>query len=201
VIRLYGSANSRALRALWMLEELGLAYEHVPVDFVKKETRRREYLAINPNGRVPALVDGDLVLFESMAINLHLARRHGGGLWPADESDQSRAVQWSFWAMTEAEPPLVEALANRFLLPPELRKPERIARAERTLAAPLAVLDAARAGRTALVGGRFSVADLNVASVLAWLRVVGFSTDAAPQAGAWLDACLARPAFARARAR
>jgi glutathione S-transferase len=199
--KLYGGANSRALRSLWMLEELGLEYEHVPIDFAKRETKGPAYLAINPNGRIPALVDGELVLWESMAINLYLARTYDGGLWPTASADRARALQWSFWVMTETEAPLVEAIANRFLLPADQRKPERIGRAERALAAPLAVLDGALAGRPALVGERFGVADLNVASVLAWMRLVGFATDATPHVGRWLDACLARPAFARARAR
>jgi glutathione S-transferase len=93
VIRLYGTSNTRAFRPLWMLEELGLPFEHVKLDFAKGETRSADFLRLNPNGHVPVLVDGDLVLFESMAINLYLAERYGGGtLRPDSPEDRARAV-------------------------------------------------------------------------------------------------------------
>jgi len=201
VIVLYGISRSRALRSLWMLEELGLDFEHVRVDFAKGETREPDFLAVNPNGHVPALRDGELVLWESMAINLHLARKYDGGLWPRTPEDQSRAVMWSFWVMTELEPSLQEGLANRFLLPEASRDPGRVRRAEQRCAGPLGVLDGALAGREHLLQGGFGVADLNVASVLSWAKLLAYDLSAFPSAARWLDACLARPAFARARAR
>ncbi len=116
MIMLYGILDSRASRCLWMLEELGLEYESVPVHFLG-DVSQPEYLAINPNGRIPALDDHGLVLFESLAINLHLARKYEGGLWPSDADNQSRAIQWSIWAMTELEPPVGEVIRNRSALP------------------------------------------------------------------------------------
>ena len=80
-MKLYGISRSRAMRPLWMLEELGLPYEQVKVCFAG-DTRKPEFLRINPNGHIPVLQDGDLVLWESMAINLYLARRYDKGLWP-----------------------------------------------------------------------------------------------------------------------
>ena len=77
MIKLYGVPLSRAFRSLWALEEIGVEYENVPVNFVD-DAKKPQYLAINPNGRIPALVDGDLTLFESMAINLYLARKYDG---------------------------------------------------------------------------------------------------------------------------
>jgi glutathione S-transferase len=120
VIKLYGIPQSRAARCLWMLEELGVPYENVPVSFLG-DVQKPEYLKINPNGHIPALDDDGLVLFESLAINLHLARKYGKGLWPASLDDQSRAIQWSLWAMTEAEPPVMKVLLNRAFLPAEKR--------------------------------------------------------------------------------
>src|SRR5258708_501291 len=107
-IKLYGIPQSRSSRCLWMLEELGAPYENVPVHFVG-DTRKPEFLRINPNGHIPALDDDGLVLFESLAINLHLARKYGAPkrLWPEAPDDQSRSIQWSFWAMTEVEPQIV----------------------------------------------------------------------------------------------
>ena len=81
MIKLYGIPRSRTMRPLWMLEELGLPYENVKVSFVN-ETRTPAFLKVNPNGHIPVLQDGDLTLWESMAINLYLARRYDKGLWP-----------------------------------------------------------------------------------------------------------------------
>jgi glutathione S-transferase len=97
MIKLYGVPGSRAMRALWMLEELGVPYENVPVDFVSG-TKQAEFKRLNPNGHIPVLEDGDLVLFESLAINLYLARKYDKGLWPTTVENEGRAYQWSLWA-------------------------------------------------------------------------------------------------------
>ena len=198
MIRLYGVPASRAFRCLWMLEELGVAYENVPVNFVG-DVRKPEFLALNPNGRIPVLDDDGCVLFESLAINLHLARKYDGGLWPKGQDDQSRAIQWSFWAMTELEPPLMSVLLHRVLLPAEQRSAAKAAEGAQALPRPIAVLDGALASRETLLGGPFSVADLNVASVLSLgARFGAADLSSAPNASAWLARCTARPAAKRA---
>ena len=117
-LKIYGVARSRASRVLWMAKELGLDYEHVKVDFATGETRRPEHLALNPNGHIPVIDDDGFVLWESMAINLYLAKKYGaGGLYPARLEDEARAWQWSFWGMTEVERPVLTALFNRAILP------------------------------------------------------------------------------------
>jgi len=194
-ITLYGVATSRAARCLWMLEELALPYEHVKTDFKGGGTRTPEHLTINPNGHVPAMQDGGLTLFESMAINLYLAMKYNKGLWPAAVEDQARAIQWSFWGMTEVEPHLLQALLNRLFLPPDRRDEVRAQKAIDTLQGPFRVLNSALAGRTALVGNAFSVADLNVSAVLSWVRPTKVDTSAFPHLDAWLTANLSRPAF------
>ena len=98
-MKLYGIPASRAFRSIWAAEEVGVDYELVPTHFLG-DSKKPDYLQINPNGRVPTLVDGDLVLFESMAINLYLAKKYGGKLYPSDAADEARAIQWSFWGMT-----------------------------------------------------------------------------------------------------
>src|SRR5262245_27813941 len=103
MIRLYGPSQTRAFRVLWLLEELGVPYEHVRGGN-PAELRSPEFLKLNPNGRVPVLVDGDVVLFESLAINLYLAERYGAeSLWPKTPGERAQAVQWSFWVVTECE--------------------------------------------------------------------------------------------------
>jgi glutathione S-transferase len=199
MLKLYGVPRSRAMRSLWMLEELGVPYENVKVDFVTgtKEADFRKRL--NPNGHIPVLQDDDLVLWESLAINLYLARKYDKGLWPKTVQDEGCAYQWSMWAMTEAEEPLLTALLNRVIFPPEQRSPTKAADAAERFKKPLGVLDGALAGRDYLLGPAFSVADLNVASVLSWAPLAQLDVSTASNAAAWLDRCLGRPALARAQ--
>ena len=200
-LKIYGIARSRAFRALWMAGELGLDYELVTVDFADGGTRRPEFLAINPNGHVPAIDDGGFRLWESMAINLYLAKKYSsgeGGLYPQRLEDEARVWQWSFWGMTEIERPALVALLNR--IGPEDRRDAAAADAgERDLAAPLRVLDGAVSASPYLVDGRFTAADLNVASILAWARQARVDLSRFPRAAAWLKACHDRPAAQAAR--
>jgi glutathione S-transferase len=199
MIRLYGVPLSRAGRSLWMLEELGVPYEIVPTHFANGDTRKPEYLALNPNGHIPTLQDGELVLWESMAINLYLARRYDKGLWPKSTADEGRAYQWSLWSMTELEAPLLAYLLNTIVLPKEQRDPAKAAAALTQLAKPLDVLEGALAGRSVLASDAFSVADLNVASVLSWARMARLDLSKWPRVDAWLGRCLERPAAQRVR--
>jgi len=199
VIKLYGVPQSRAYRSLWMLEELGVPYENVPVHFATGETRKPEFLKINPNGHVPALVDDGVTLFESMAINLYLARKYDKGLWPRSVADEGRAFQWSFWVMTELEEPLLTRLFHVVIHPKEQRDAAKAEDATKRLEKPLGVLEAALAGRSHLLGDGFSVADLNVASVLSWARLSRLDLSRWKNVDGWLERCLARPAAAKAR--
>ena len=199
MIKLYGIRQSRALRSLWALEELGLPYEHVPTNFTT-DNKKPEYLAINPNGRIPALVDGDVTLFESMAINLYLAKKYDmKGLYPKAAADEARAIQWSFWGMTETEQALLQVLLNRVFLPDPQRDEAAALAGEEKLAQPLRVLDGALAGKKYLLGDGFTIADLNVASVLAWALFVKLDLAKTPNVGRWLAECCGRPSFAKAQ--
>lgn len=197
---LYGNSGSRALRSLWAMEEVGIDFEHVPTHF-SGSAKSADYLAVNPNGRVPALVDGDLRLFESMAINLYLAKHYGGALYPDNAHDEARAWQWSVWAISEIEPLQMQIVIQRLFTPEERRDPKVVERATRGLQRPLRVLDAALAGRGWLLGEDFSVADLNVAAVMQLMNLIRFSYAEHAHVQRWADACYARPALARAMAR
>ncbi len=191
MIVLYGIARSRAQRCIWMLEELGLDYRLERVT-TGGDNRTPEYLAVNPNGKIPALRDGGLVLWESLAINLYLAEKYGGGLWPATVEDRGRAGQWSHWAMGELEGHLLTILDT----PREgaQGQPEAVAGAEAALNKPLSILNNALDGRSHLLGDAFSVADLNVAAIAAWGLWAGMDLSALPALHNWLTACLERPA-------
>lgn len=198
--RLFGISGSRALRAIWGIEEVGIDYEHVPVTY-GADSKSAAHLAVNPNGRIPALIDGDLQLFESMAINLYLAKRYGGALYPADIADEARTWQWSVWAISEIEPLQMQIVVQQLFTPEERRNPKVSEGAAKGLQRPLRVLDAALAGRDWLVGDHFSVADLNVASVMHLMKSIDFGYAQHANVQRWADACFARPALARALAK
>ena len=110
-VKIYGPTASRAARALWIVHELNIPFEHVAMEM--KDLKGADYLKVNPNGKVPTLVDGDFRLFESMAINLYLAAKYNkDGFLPASLEDQALCHQWSFWGMTEVEKPLLPEPKN-----------------------------------------------------------------------------------------
>lgn len=200
MITLYGAMASRAHRVVWMLKELGLTYRHVPTPFLDGSTRRPEFLAINPNGRVPALDDDGLLLCESLSINLYLARKYGSAgpntLAPRDLREDTLATQWSLWVVAEVEKPLLLASAHRQLFATDKRDETVAAMALAKLDRPFKVLDAQLAGSSYLLGQHFSVADLNVATVMDLAPQCGIALDAWPHMQSWHQRCLDRPAAA-----
>jgi len=198
MIKLYGTAMSRAGRCLWALEELGIKYEHVPTPF--QQAKSPDMLKLNPNGHVPVLNDDGVVIWESMAINLYLAEKYGKApIWPAAAGDHGHVYQWSFWGMTEAEGHLLTILRNKMFLPPEQRSDKAIAEAVAAMKAPLTVLGNHLEGHDYLLGKEFSIADLNVASVLMLGGFIGFDFSVAPKANEWLTRCTSRPACQKTR--
>jgi glutathione S-transferase len=198
MIQLYGVRMSRASRCMWMLEELGLPYESVPVGFTG-DTQKPEYKKLNPNARVPTLVDEDgTVLWESMAINLYLAEKYDAGFRPKDPAERGQLLKWSFWGMTEIEPGLIQAFQHRSMLPEAQRDASLGDAGEAQLQRPLAVLEGELGRRPWLLGDRFSAADLNVASVLGIAPMARVDLAKFPKVARWLGECTARPAAKRA---
>jgi len=192
-LRIYGVARTRAFRPLWMAMELGLDYEHVPIEIGDAGARAPEYLAINPNGRLPAIVDGGFVLFESLAITLYLAKKHSfGRLYPGTLEGEARAWQWSLWAVTEVDRGVNIWSLHAVRLPPSERDTAKREEALGVLKSPFRVLDGAVARQRYLLGEEFTVADLNVAAVIS--RAVDMELGATPHLQAWLGRCLDRPA-------
>lgn len=199
-MKLYGIPGSRALRSIWAAEEVGVDYELVKTSFAA-DSKKPDYLAINPNGRIPALVDGELVLFESMAINLYLAKKYGGDLYPRDEAGEALANQWTIWGMTELEPILMQMVLHKVMLAEDQRDPARVETAEKEIGRPLAVLDAHLAKRDHLLGGDFTIADLNVAGAVSLAGFARFDISSYENVSRWLGACTARPSMGRAQAK
>jgi len=192
-LRIYGIARTRAFRALWMAAELGLDYEHVPIEIGEAGARSADFLAINPNGRLPAIDDDGFVLFESLAITLYLAKKYAHGtLYPGSLHGEARAWQWTLWAVTEVDRGVNIWSLHAVRLPAEERDAGKREEALRVLAAPFRVLDAALAQQPYLVGDEFTVADLNVAAVIS--RAVDMDLAAVLNLKNWLMRCLDRPA-------
>jgi glutathione S-transferase len=190
-LRIYGIARTRAFRALWIAEELKLDYEHVPIEIGPGGARKPEYLAINPNGRLPAIADDGFILWESLAITLYLAKKHGR-LYPTTLEGEARAWQWSLWAVQEVDRGVNIWSLHAVRLPAEDRDPQRRAEALKVLEGPFKVLDDALAGSPYLLGEDFTVADLNVAAVIS--RAIDMDLAATPRLASWLKRCLDRPA-------
>ena len=196
-IRIYGVSGSRAIRSLWAIEETGIDYTHVPTHFFN-DSKTEEYLAVNPNGRIPALVDGDLTLFESMAINLYLIRKYAPALYPDNEADEAVAIQWSVWAISEIEPLQMQIVIQTFFNRDNIDQ-SIIDSATESLKRPLNVLNATLADRPYLLGDEFTVADLNVAGVMQLMQMVKFDFTGYHNVVDWLERCYSREALKRAQ--
>jgi glutathione S-transferase len=192
-LRVYGIARTRAFRVLWMAHELGLDFEHLPIETGPAGARKPEYLAINPNGRLPAIDDDGFIMWESLACNLYLAKKHSSGkLYPDDPQSEAKAWQWSLWAANEVERGINAWSLHAYRLPPDDRDPQTVAKAIELLTPPFAVLDGALADRSHLLGPDFTVADLNVAAVIG--RAIDMNLAKTPRLANWLKRCLERPA-------
>ena len=196
---LYGISSSRAFRSIWAAEEIGLDYDHVPTSF-RGDNQKPEFLAVNPNGRIPALVDGELQLFESMAINLYLTKNYGARLLPEGAAGEAKVLQWSVWGISEIEPLQMQIVVKQFFTPEDKRDAEVVSRATQALARPLGVLNTALGEGQYLLGEEFTIADLNVAGVMDLLMMLQFDFSQWEHVARWLKACQERPSYSSAKA-
>ena len=194
---IYGVSGSRAIRSLWAIEEAGLEYTHVATHFFK-DSKTDDYLSVNPNGRIPALVDGEVTLFESMAINLYLTKKYAPTLYPASEGEQAKAIQWSVWAISEIEPQQMQIVIQKFFNRDNIDQPT-IDSATENLQRPLAVLNEHLADRKYLLGDSFTVADLNVSGVMLLMQMIDFDLSTYPSIELWTERCYSRDALKRAQ--
>ncbi len=197
MFRINGSARSRALRTLWMTFELGIPYEHYDLLPRSPGTKSPEFLALNPNARVPVIEDDGFVLYESMAINFYLAKKHKSPLYPSDPHAEALALQWSFWETDRLDRQLVNYVNHTSGL--AAAEPDKsIADAAWPEVVPaLDVLNGALTGKQWLVGSAFSIADLNVAGAL--YRGLSMDLGRWPAVRDWLARCWERPAAKKAR--
>jgi glutathione S-transferase len=193
MMKLYGFGPTRSLRALWALLELDADFEFVPVNMMAGENRHPDFLRLNPAGKVPVLVDGDLVLTESAAIVLYLAEKYGAkGLMPTDIKERAQVYRWSLFAVTELEQPLWRISKHTMLYDEDKRLPADITLAKGEFVAMAAVLERHMAGRTFIVGDTMTVADCVTAYVLDWGNEIELLDDC-PNLRAYLARMYARP--------
>jgi glutathione S-transferase len=198
MLRINGSARSRALRTLWMTFELGIPYEHNDLLPRSPGTKTPEFLALNPNARVPVIEDDGFVLYESMAINFYLAKKHNSPLYPTGSRNEALALQWSFWETDRLDRQLVNYVNNTTALPAAERDASI---ADAAWAEVVPAMDALNRvlGKTHwLAGPDFSIADLNVAGAL--YRGLSMDLSRWPAVAEWLARCWDRPAAKKARA-
>ena len=193
MLKLYGSPPTRVLRPMWLLNELGLEYETISIDIMKGENQQEPLRALNPAEKVPVLVDGDLVLTESAAIQLYLAEKHPeAGFIPGAVADRAQMYRWMFFLVTEIEQPLWRIAHHTFIYPEEKRLPQDIELATEDCKKMVAVLERHMKNRQFLVGDRLSVADFNAAYTLDWANEGKMLVDA-PRLRAFLETMYARP--------
>lgn len=194
---LYGSPRTSAGRCVWTLEESGIEYDLKSVDMRNKEHKSPEFLKLNPNGKVPALTDGDVILFESMAINFYLAESYKPELLGSTPAIRGSVHQWSFWAAAELQPILIDIFIQKVFVPEDKRDLQLIENRLNQLPALFQILDSVLANKKYLSADEFTLADINTASVSMIASPVGFDIKAYANINQWMKTLSERPAYQR----
>ena len=196
MLKIYGPTQSRAFRVVWLAHELGLPFEQIPVTINVAQAQCKEpwFLAINPNGRVPAIDDDGFALWESVAIIQYLARKSGSTLYPSTIEGEAKMLQWALFTMLDLEPPMVAVLRNRLVLPPDKRDEALALEGLKNLARPLAIYEGELARQPNFAGDEWGLADFMVASAAVTLLMLRVDLAPYPKFAAWLKASTARPA-------
>ena len=189
-MKLYGTPPTRAIRVQWLLNELGVDCEVIGLNPMAPDP---ELLALNPAGKLPVLVDGDVVLTESAAIPLYLAEKYPEkGLIPKDLADRAQMYRWIFFLVTEIEQPLWRIALNTAIYPENERVPADIKNATRDCKKMVAVFEMHMANRDFVAGDRLSVADFIAAYTLDWANENQMLAEA-PRLRSYVETMYARP--------
>jgi glutathione S-transferase len=198
-LQIWGRANSvNVQKVLWCCRELGVAYERIDAGMQYGRNGDADYLAMNPNGRVPTLLDGDFALWESNAIMRYIALTHGrdSTLYPADPRIRAGMERWLDWTLSTLQPverPLFWGLVRT---PPAERDMTAMQQAADTAAVQWRIIDRQLEGRDYLEGQHLSLADIAVgAYARRWLGVEGVSKPKLPHLQRWFERISARPGF------
>ena len=198
-MKIYHASNTRSVRIVWLLEELGLPYEIVPFKLGDAAMRAPDYLKVHPMGRVPTLEDGDVRVFESGAIVQYVLARHGKGrMVPAtDSAEFPRYLQWLHYAEGMLMPPVNTIVVETRFLAPERRSQQNVDRATKLLSKMLGAVDAGIEGREYLAG-EFSGADIMTGHACTVAGRLGADLSDKPNVAAYIERVNARPALQRA---
>lgn len=200
MITLYGSPRTSAGRCIWTLEEAGVPYNLKEIDMRNKEHKSAEFLKINPMGKVPALVDGDITLFESMAINYYIADTYKKELLGTTNKERALAQQWSYWSIAELQSPIIQVFIQKVFVPEDKRDNNVIEENLKKLPDLLSVLNNTLAGKKYLTGNQFTIADINTASIVGICPMIGVDLKSYTNINGWLGAMNERPAFQKYQA-
>lgn len=195
MITLYGNARTSAGRCLWALEEVGVPFENKQIDMKNKEHKSADFLKLNPNGKIPVMIDGDTTLFESMAINFYLADKYKPELFGTTPKDRALSTQWSFWASSELQPPIIEVFIQKVFMPADKKDQNVIDSNMAKLPTLFKVLDDSLEGQTYLNGSTFTLADLNTHTVVSIAPHLGIDLTTYKNVDLWMKAISDRPAF------
>ena len=195
MIKIYGPPRSSSGRCFWCLHEVEVPYKAVSVNMKEKEHKSSEYLKLNPNGKVPALVDGEFVIWESMAINTYLAEKYKPELLGSDAATRGLVQQWTMWSSLELQPPIIEVFIQKFFVPDEKRSQDVIEKALAKLPALFSILNSELEGKSYLAGASFTLADLHTASVASITHAIQFDLSPYLEIQRWLGEISQRPAY------
>ena len=195
MIKIYGGKIGSAFRCHVLMLEMGLEFETVDVDLRKGEQLKPEYLELNPNGKIPCIVDGDFVLWESMAINNYLAEKYQADLAGSNPQEKALIDQWSYWSLLELQNHLYTIAFNRFFLPEDQRDEVAIEKAMEELSKPFGILEGQLDGKDYMLGERFTLADINVGSVVLVADFAQHDYSPYKNISRWITKLKERPSF------
>jgi glutathione S-transferase len=195
MITIYGSPKTSAGRCFWCLEEVGAEYENKTINFREQEHKSEEFLKVNPNGKIPALIDDGFTIWDSMAINFYLADAYKPSLLGKDPKERGIVHQWSLWAIADLQGPLIDIFIQLIFVPEERRSDEVIGKARKKLPALFETLNNDLEKNQFLSGDKFSLADLNVSSVVTITEAIDYSIDEYPNIISWLSRLSERSAY------
>jgi len=200
MIKLFHASRTRSVRVIWLLEELGVPYELKTMSFTQDQLKSPEYLSINPTGKLPAIQDGELSMYESGAIVEYILEKYGKGqLAPAPGSrDRGLFLQWLHFAEATALPPVGDIARHMMFLPEAERIPAVVADGRTRATGILAAVEKELAGKQYLLGDTFTAADIMMGYSLTLMKWFGLIGDAHPNVAAYLGRLEQRPAYQKA---
>lgn len=192
MIKIYGPKASSAWRTIWTAEECGVAYENINVKMREGEHKTPEFLKLNPNGKVPVMVDGDLVMFESMAINTYLAEKYKAELLGKTVEEHGLVYQWSYWAIAHMAHAFTTLIGPKY---GRIVSEENLSEARSQVTKYLDILEAHLQGKNYMVGEGFTIADINIITVVGMAPQVNVDLSSYVNVQKWMALQMQRPAF------